>query len=100
MARPQSKERLGTALLLVATWALILATVFITRCGGNGSTPPDNDAAPADTIVRPLQDNEPPLPAPEKPRKKKKQGAKTERKPSSPPPVRDMLGDTVSQTRG
>ena len=96
MRLPQSKERLGTAILLIATWVLILATVFITRCGSNGSTPPTSDAPTVnDTLVEPLHDTIiQPLSAENSTgNKRKKKGNKKKRQTRMP--VRDILGDTV-----
>lgn len=95
MAKPQSKERLGTVILLIAAWALIMTVVFTTKCGHQSSTPPPSDL-PADSVTA-LTDTVLPDSIKEqagKPQSKKKKGKGKEKKPVVDR-TRDILGDTV-----
>lgn len=48
MAKPQSKERLGTAVLLIITWILVMSVIFMTKCGSDRQ-PDVPDTVPVDS---------------------------------------------------
>ena len=83
MSQPQSKERLGTTILVIITWIMIMVIIAITKCGNDHPefsptpSPTDSITEQTDTIGSALDSI---------PKKKKKKSRKKQQKAAPPPP--------------
>ncbi|MDE7154373.1 MAG: hypothetical protein K2O00_08045 [Muribaculaceae bacterium] len=97
MAKPQSKERRGTVVLLIITWVLIMTTIFTTKCGSGSSSKSDS---PNDSVElyqgKPLTDTILPKSKIDSTKQKSRKQKRKQKQKSVPvEKTRDMLSDTV-----
>ncbi|MDE6266688.1 MAG: hypothetical protein K2M07_04995 [Muribaculaceae bacterium] len=87
MGKPNSKERLGSAILLIATWIMIMTVIVITKCGNDHpeSAPyhhsTDSITEQADSLASPRDSI---------PKKKKKKSRKKKEKASPTQPYNPL----------
>ena len=97
MSQPQSKERLGTIILVIITWIMIMVIIAITKCGNDhpeftptpGPIPTDSITEQTDTIGSALDSI---------PKKKKKKSHKKQQK-AAPPQPHNPLEHPVSGSK-
>ena len=101
MSQPQSKERLGTTILVIITWIMIMVIIAITKCGNDHPAfPPTPYPVPTDSITEQTDTIGSALDSiPKKKNKKKKKKSNKKQQKAAPPQPHNPLEHPVSGSK-